>query len=380
MKLLFCIKALNDVGGGGAERVLTDIANGLSRRGADVTVLSFDPPGGEPFYPLDPAIARIELGLGPTAERATLDITLQRMRALRAAVVQEAPDVAIGFMHSMYVPLGFALLGSGVPVVASEHIVKQHYRSRRLEALALMATPFLVRRITCVSPQAKEGHSALLRRKMVPVANPVTVRPAGRADVVGKPGERKVLLSVGRLVDQKDPQTLIAAFAMLAQRFPDWDLRIMGDGELRPALEAQIARLGLQDRVAMPGAVKDIGKEYLGAQLFVLASRYESFGLTTAEALGHGLPAVGFADCAGTNQLIRPGINGELAEPGDDRATALAESLALLMGNAAKRQHYAQNALLIAGQHGLDTALNEWQALLVEILAKDTDRAALTPS
>src|SRR5690606_11954559 len=121
--------------------------------------------------------------------------------------------------------------------------------------------------------------------------------------------------------------TLIDAFADIYDKYPEWDLKIIGEGPLRPTLEEQIRRLGLEDRVSLPGATQSIGSEYRNADLFVLPSRYESFGLATAEAMGYGLAAIGFADCPGTNELIQDGINGKLA-PSTDRTTSLANTMA----------------------------------------------------
>ncbi len=122
LKICFCIKGMNNPGGG-AERVLAEVASSLAARGHDVSLLSFDRPNGELFFPLDPRIRRIELGIGSTVERTNLSTTVKRIAAMRRTLKQETPDVAIGFMHSTYIPLGIALLGTGIPLIASEHIV-----------------------------------------------------------------------------------------------------------------------------------------------------------------------------------------------------------------------------------------------------------------
>lgn len=369
VKLLFCIKAMNNPGGG-AERVLASVASGLAGRGYDVTVLSFERPGGRSFYPLDPRIVRIELGLGSTIGPATVPDTLRRIAALRVRVRQHAPDVAIGFMHSMFVPLGLALARTAIPMIASEHIVPIYYLSRPHEALLLCLTPFLVERITCVSEQVRRSYPGFLRRKMVAVANPVSVSVEGRADVSGSARSRKVLLTVGRLEPQKDHATLIGAFAEIAHRLPDWDLRIVGEGERRPKLESMIRVRKLSARVHLVGAVEEVSAEYLSAQLFVLPSRYESLGLTTAEALAHGLPAVGFDDCPGTNQLIRPGVNGNLAagkRARRARAASLAETLMPLMIDDALRLRLSQQTSGIPDECRLETVLDHWEKLVREV-------------
>ncbi len=85
------------------------------------------------------------------------------------------------------------------------------------------------------------------------------------------------------------------------------------------------------------GAIRDISSEYASAQLYVISSLYESQGLATAEALARGLPAVGFADCPGTNTLIHPGCDGVLVSSDEDRARSLAAASEPLMCDASAR-------------------------------------------
>jgi len=363
MRLLFCIKAMNNPGGG-AERVLATVANGLAARGHDVAVLTFEAPGGRPFYALDAAVERIGLGIGSTTGPATPVATLRRMVALRRQVRRHRPDVAIGFMHSMFLPLAAALAGSGVPVVASEHIVPEHYRSRPLQALLLRLAPPLLARMTCVTEAAASKYPPALRRRIEVVPNPLEPTADGRADVAPEAAGPSTLLTVGRLTAQKDHETLIRAFALVAPDAPGWRLRIVGDGELRGRLEALVGELGLAGRVELPGSSADIASEYLAAQLFVMPSRYESFGLATAEALAYGLPAVGFEDCAGTNELIRHGVNGILVPGATDRTGALAKALEELMSDPARRRELAQGNAVIPPRFRLDAVLDDWESLL----------------
>lgn len=366
MKILFCIKAMNNPGGG-AERVLADVAGGLVDRGHEVAVLSFDRPGGQSFYPLHPKILRIELGIGSTTEPAKVSNTLRRIMALRASACDYAPTVVIGFMYSMFIPLGLSLVGTSIPLIASEHNVYeryQYYSSRPMDALLWRLTPLLATRITCVSEQVGQSYPPSLRRKMVAVPNPVTVRSCGRADVSGSQKSRKVLLTVGRLVHQKDYATLIQAFAVIVGRLPEWMLRIVGEGELRKQLQTQIFALGLDDRVDLAGATQDVMEEYVSAQLFVSSSRFESFSLVVAEALVHGLPVVGFADCAGVNQLVRPGENGALADGKGNRVEALAATLEPIMADDARRIALARNIDGLPAEYSRHNVINRWEQVI----------------
>lgn len=363
MRIAFAIKSLTPAGG--AERVLSEVASGLAGRGHDVTVLSYDRAADAPFYPLDGRVTRVPLGIGATERASSVGETLTRMRSLRRRLVELRPDVAIGFMHSTYIPLGLAMTGSGIPVIASEHIDFEYYRNRPLHALLLRSVPFHADAITCLSEPVRRGFPRPLARRMTVMPNPVAMDAAAMADVAGE-GRRKLLLAVGRLAEQKDHATLIEAFGRIAGRCPDWDLRIIGEGELRPALTARIATLGLEDRVQLPGTTRDIGAEYRQAQLFAMPSRFESFGLATAEALAHGLPAIGFADCAGTNELIVSGSNGLLVGSAD-RVSALAEGLEALMGSPEMRRRMADAAPASVTQFTPERVVDRWEQLIGQV-------------
>jgi len=203
------------------------------------------------------------------------------------------------------------------------------------------------------------------------IPNPVSASPAARADTGG--GARKRVLTVGRLAEQKDQRTLIAAFARLADEFRDWDLRIVGEGDLRPALERQIADLGMTQRIDLAGAVADVASEYAAAQMFALPSSYESFGLVTAEAFGHGLPVVGFADCPGTNALIVDGVNGILVG-GPDRISAFADGLRRLMRDANLRADLGRAAPDTVADYGIERVVAEWERLLYSLPATGARR------
>jgi glycosyltransferase involved in cell wall biosynthesis len=366
MRLLFAIKSLA-AAGGGAERVLCEVCSGLAERGHQVSIVSYDPPGAPSFYPLDSRVRRLALPIGKAAESTSLSETLARLPALRRLAREERPDAAIGFMHSIYVPMALALAGTGVPLLASEHIVYRHFESRPLERLLLNLVPPLLAGITTISAAARATFPRRIAERTTVIPNPVSVDPAARADPVG--GARKTLLSVGRLEEQKDHRTLIAAFARIAGEFPDWDLRIVGEGSLRAPLEAQVQAAELTDRVAMPGTMADIADEYGTAQLFAMPSTYESFGLATAEALAHGLPAIGFADCPGTNELIRSGENGLLVE-GPDRPLALAQGLREAMKSPALCAEWAKAAPQSVSMYRLADVLNAWEELLRRIAAR----------
>jgi glycosyltransferase involved in cell wall biosynthesis len=362
MKIFFAIKSLDNISGG-AERVLADVTHGLAERGYDVSVLTCDPYYASSFYSLHPNVTLINLGIGKSAKKATLRETLHRVIALRRYFVQNNPDVVIGFMHSMYIPLGIALAGTKVPLIASEHIVFEHYKHRPIEYLLLQLTPYLTKKMTVISEKVRSGFNSHLKKHMTVIPNPVCIPVECRADVVGLSFSRKSVLSVGRLSPQKDHKTLIDAFALLADDFPEWDLRIVGEGELRSELEGKITMLKLQERIELVGTKQKVSEEYFRAQLFVMPSLYESFGLATAEALAHGLPVLGFADCPGTNELIKHEKNGILVQ-GADRVTCLADGLRRLMSAPNLRQLFGNAGPNSMAEFSKESICHVWEELL----------------
>lgn len=363
MKLLFAIKGLS-AAGGGAERVLASVSSAMAARGHEVTVLSYDAAASSDFYPLPNSVTRLRLGSGAVNRSASVAETISRIALLRRRIRERQPDVAIGFMHSMYLPLGVSLFGTSIPVIGSEHIVYQHYRSRPLQALLLRLAPRVCAALTAISEPMRESFPAPIRRKMTIIGNPVDTRDTVKADVVG--GPCKTVLTVGRLEKQKDHATLIAAFGRIANQHPCWNLRIVGEGVLRSSLERQISRLGLERRIFLPGASSEVGREYARAQLFAISSTYESFGLVTAEAMAHGLPAIGFADCPGTNELIEAGRNGHLVS-GYNRIQSLAAGLSGLMRDPAERQRLSHGALASVDDFSVDRIAVEWERLIQRV-------------
>lgn len=366
MKLLFAIKRLENMAGG-AERVILQVIGGLKKAyGHEITLVTFDRVGAESFYPLPDGIRWIQLGIGDSSRRAGVFDTFQRILALRDVVRQSGADILVPFQHSCFVPLVLATLGMGQKIVASEHIVPDHYRQRPLEYLLLVFSGLFCRKITVLSESIIKMYPSCLWSRMVAVPNPIETSESA-ANVIGE--GRKILISVGRLDAQKDQKTLIESFSKISKDFPEWDLKIFGEGALRDNLQSQICSLGLEDRVALCGVSRDIFSEYQKAQAFVLASRYEAFGLATAEAMSAGLPVIGFADCPGTNELIGNRRNGILVRVQDreQRADALARGVAEILGNPTLRRQLGEQGRLDMAALSPDVVVKKWHDLLLSV-------------
>jgi GalNAc-alpha-(1->4)-GalNAc-alpha-(1->3)-diNAcBac-PP-undecaprenol alpha-1,4-N-acetyl-D-galactosaminyltransferase len=270
------------------------------------------------------------------------------------------PDVAVGFMHSVFVPLGVALARTGIPLIASEHTSIEHYGRSRVQRLLLELAPLLSVAGTIPSDRVRHDYPHRLRRRMWVIPNPVSSRPTAARRSRGN-----VVLAVGRLSAEKNHGELIRAFERDALRFRDWQLRIIGDGVLRSDLECQVQKSGLEHQVVLPGATDDVAAEYAGAAFVVVPSRYESFGLVTAEALAAGRAVIGFADCPGTNELIEHGVNGLLVDGSGDRVSTLAAGLERMMADDELRQRMGTAGPASVSAFDLNAVVDRWEDLLL---------------
>jgi glycosyltransferase involved in cell wall biosynthesis len=190
-------------------------------------------------------------------------------------------------------------------------------------------------RIVCVSGKVLEvlAESGLPREKLALVHSAVElgrldVEPADRA-ALGVADDAPLLFSAGALVGHKDHGTLLDAFVIVLEEFPDARLLIAGEGELHRALEAKAAQLGIADAVVFLGQRDDVPAITQAADLYVSSSWSEGLGTSVLEALGCGTPVVA-TDAGGVGEMVRHGETGLLVPARDPKALAAAMLDALL--------------------------------------------------
>lgn len=367
MKIFFAIKRLNNAVGG-AERVLCAICTVLARKGYEVSILSFDNSEGEPFYFLDQRVHRIYLNVGDVQRPSSFLETFIRIKKIREIIKKQKPDIVVGFMHSMFIPLTFALLGMRICIIGSEHTVPAYYKKKPFQFLLFMISAYFLKKITVLSENIKNSYPLPIRSRMVEILNPVE---KAQQCIEYTEKEYYTILSVGRLEESKDHQSLIQAFALIARDFPNWNLSIVGEGPEQKRIQDLILKNNLQSQVSLFGFTRNIEEKYLSSDIFVLPSRYEAFGLVTVEAMMHGLPVIGFADCPGTNSLIENQKNGLLINVEDDRVQALANGMRYLINDPVYRKTLGKNAQAWAqDRFSIDKIVNQWENLFNSLLNK----------
>jgi glycosyltransferase involved in cell wall biosynthesis len=201
----------------------------------------------------------------------------------------------------------------------------EHGAVRHAAVLAERAVGRISSRIICVAEAVRNealrlGIAAPEKLEVIHNGIDPSRWPADRRAAAGAEGRPCTAIFVGRLDRQKDPQTLVEAWSRLPGPHR---LEVVGDGPLRPALEAMVRRLDLQERVRLHGAQDDVARRLGNADLLVLPSRWEGCPLVVIEAMMSGLPVVA-TDVGGVRELVVDGATGFLVSSGAPDALAAA--------------------------------------------------------
>jgi glycosyltransferase involved in cell wall biosynthesis len=256
---------------------------------------------------------------------------------------------------------------SGLVVIGAEHM---HYsqHSDRLRAQIRKTYPDLDALVVLTDHDKREYRAALPSRpRIVRIPNAV---PALEPRRVGAP--KPIVLAAGRLKPQKGFDRLILAFSKVAGAHPDWTLQICGRGPGREELEAMVRDEGLENRVILKGAVRNIADQMVQASMFVLSSRFEGLPMALIEAMSLGLPVVSFDCPTGPGEVIEHGHDGILVPNGD--IEALAAAISELISNRDMRRRLGLAASEKAATYSLAAVGPRWDDLLASFEPSEEPR------
>ncbi len=322
---------LADLDGGGAERMMVAIANGMARRGVTVDLVVADPKG--PYRDeVSSAVNLVDLGSAGVAKS---------LPALVRYLRRERPQALLTTLpHSSLIALAArSLAGTRTPVIVREANTptraRQPWESRKMHGvhwLMQRAYPF-ADGVIAVSAGVADALRTVVGLKAEAVRvlyNPiVTAELRAMADEVpdhpwlaGAEGQ-PVVLGVGSLTARKDFATLIAAFAEVRRARP-CRLVILGEGPERANLQALAVELGVAEDLALPGFVPNPFGYMARADVYVLSSQLEGLPGTLVQAIACGCPPVA-TDCpSGPREVLEDGRLGPLVAVGDARGMAAA--------------------------------------------------------
>lgn len=372
MKILFLIGSLSN--SGGMERVLTFQANYFADKlGYDVSILTYEKSDKPDFFPLSTKVKRIFISpLRETHRNKFINLYLFKkyLKLLKKDIEQ------LLFEDSFDICLSFGLEGNFLCSIndKSKKIVEFHFSKDFYK----QDSGTFVQRIwrnyrfkKSVYKTAKYSKMVVLTEtdrsfwkkyldNVVAINNPNVIETATKSTL-----ENKIAISLGRLTQQKGFDRLIEIWDLLPKNNQNWELHIYGKGSEYDNLKSQIARKNLQDRIKIFDPVKDVNAIYEKASIYLMASRFEGFGLVLVEAMSFGLPVISY-DVIGPNELINNDYNGYLIENGNK--LDFAEKTNLLIESEAKRKELGANSLEFVKKFSPDIIMKQWVQLFEEVL------------
>ena len=371
---------ISSLAAGGAERVLSTLANCWARCGWHVTLVTLDAISTD-FYPLHSDVERIGLGVSGVSYTAWQAVrsNAARVARLRRAIRASRPQVVVSFMAPTTVLTLMAARKEKVPVVVSERIDPTQYPLPRVWSVARRVAYRTASAVVVQTPEVRQWAERVVPSSRVHVIpNPVALAEAGAANTsaAAPPLDRTArhVVAMGRLDAQKGFDILVRAFADCYATRPEWRLTVLGDGKERHRLATLAEELGVATVVAFPGRVTAPAAVLRSADLFVLSSRYEGFPNALLEAMAVGLPVVA-TDCpSGPKHIVRDGIDGILVPV--ENAAALATSMAVLMDDETLRRRFGERAADVTERFGVGRIMAEWESLLRRVMRTDTQARA----
>ncbi|MDX2306622.1 MAG: glycosyltransferase [Hyphomicrobium sp.] len=359
LKILFYTHGLVD---GGGERLWACLATAFKDRGYDVGVV-VDFEAEDNRHNLHPDIPLHVLGKGH------IGAVMRLAKLLR----EERPDITLAAIGGSNIKLLAANLLAGRPTTP---IISYHgeceYRSGILSYLSYIGLP-IISRIAPKTIAVSEGLEQTLvtrwgadPRNIACIYNPVFFPENAPVPTPGELAAREdVILSVGRFVVEKDFVTLVRAFARMNRRSAR--LLILGKGPQMDRVKAEVRRLGIEERVSMPGYAREPWQAYRTAKCFVSSSVSEPFGNVVVEALAHGLPVVATA-CAGPHEILLHGTHGRIV--GLRNEIQMARAIEATLDNTGDPQSRRERA----DEFSFEARVPLYEALIRDVLAEKTRR------
>lgn len=345
---------------GGAERVISDMANYWSGKGWQVTLATWSGPSISDFYRLRDGVRRLHLDVAASGRATLLGFRLNLLQVfkLRRLLASTRPAVVLSFITESNVRTILAGVGLEVRIVVSERI-QPALDSTLSPAWKALRKVFYARSDDVVA-QTQEAAQWIRRH----CRKQARVIPNALRSLPQIAGERKpLILAVGRLAKQKGFDLLLKAFAVVAPDFRDWSVAIIGVGGEGANLARLRNELKLDHRVQFVGETQDVERWMARAGLVVQPSRFEGFPNVVLESMGMGAAVIS-ADCrSGPSDLIEDGINGRLV-PVED-VVGLARVMAELMANPEMRERLGREASKVRQRYRQELIMAEWEACLL---------------
>lgn len=356
MKIVFHLNCLEQ---GGAERVVSNLANQFAREDYEVIVATEWQ--GENEFELEKNVRRVHVGLRPSDEgKSRLTKMWLRVKYLRKFLRDEKPDVAIAFAHKANYRALTASVGMKMPVIISVRTDPVgHYDSLSDRIRIPLLFP---RAAGCVfqTEGQRDFFPEYVRKKSRIILNPVNDK---YLNVQGPAVRKKTVAQSGRLVDFKNQPMLIRAFLMVHEKHPDYDLKIYGGDSLdgtKEILEKLIRENHAENFIRLMGASDSLEKQLPEASVYAFSSDWEGLPNALLEAMALGMPIVATdCPCGGPRTVMTNEVDGLLVPIKDPEA--MAEGICRLIEDRELAERLGENARRIGEKVNGKAIIEQWR-------------------
>lgn len=348
------------MGFGGAERVISILSKGLVEKGHIVTLGILSAAPKDVAYTLDSHVQVVHIQSYRMRSVSGVRNTLKNI----ADFLQNShTEIVLCFANPVCALVSIVCKKMKLPLIFSERNDPRRYLTSFTDKLLQKVLLKNVSYVVFQTEGAKNLYPEKIRKNSVVILNPLDV---SRMPDYYEGVRRKVIVSVGRLQEQKRTDVLIDAFAQIADRHADYTLELYGKGNLLDDLTARVESYGLSDRVKFMGTSSTVFENIKDAALFALTSDFEGLPNALLEAMALGLPCVS-TRCSpgGAEELIRDGENGYLVPCGD--VTALAERIDDMLCNYDRAIAVGKAAYEIRQRVELQIIIDAWERYITNV-------------
>jgi GalNAc-alpha-(1->4)-GalNAc-alpha-(1->3)-diNAcBac-PP-undecaprenol alpha-1,4-N-acetyl-D-galactosaminyltransferase len=356
------------LGIGGAQKILTFVANACANAGYDTTIISIAPTQPSVVFHNNVKVLFMNY---PWKDFNELNFIRRRIRVLkiileiRKLIKSIRPDAICAFIVDIVGIARISTIGLGIPIIVSER--DNPYIFERSQRLIAEHNYSKSNAVVFQTEKAMNAFSEKVKKRAHIIPNPCIPRIKHIQPFRGK--RKPIIVAAGRLEEVKQFDVLIKAFSKVIKKHPEFALHIFGEGGERDNLMKLIDELALNQHVIIKGAVNDVFAEVNDCTAFVLPSKSEGIPNVLIEALSIGMPCISMdCDPGGPRQLLDNGRRGKLVPVGD--IDGLSDAICYYIENPESAEKFGNFGLEIIEELAPDKIAHKWLEVFADVLEK----------